>query len=94
MGSVQAAEMAELLEIESAIAWHLKANHYPPIPETMVKPCLEAIDNANLGLWHNEVELPKGVWYKGRNTAPTWAMIEQHHLDTWVELDEDGLWED
>ena len=94
MGSMQAQEMAELLEIESAIAWHLQSNHYPPIPETMVSPCLEAIDNANLGLWHNEVELPKGVWYKGRNTAPTWAMIEQHHLDTWVELDEEGTWED
>ena len=89
MGSVQAAEMAELLEIESAIAWHLQYNHYPPVPETMVPACLEAIDNANLGLWLNEVELPNGVSYKGRNTAPTWAMIEQHHLDTWVQLEEE-----
>ena len=94
MGSVQAAEMAELLEIESAIAWHLKANHYPPIPETMVKPCLEAIENANAGLWERYVELPKGITYRGSSLAPTDAIIEQHHLDTWVELDEEGLWED
>ena len=30
MGSLQAQEMAELLTMEDAIAWHLQSNHYPP----------------------------------------------------------------
>ena len=94
MGSVQAAEMAELMEIESAIAWHLQSNHFPPIPTSMVAPCIEAIENANAGEWNKLVSLPEGVGYKGLPAAPTHAIIEQHHLDTWVELDEEGLWED
>lgn len=89
MGSLQAMEMAEMLEIESAIAWHLQANHYPPVPASMVKPCLEAIDNAIAGDWLKMVEMPEGVSYRGSRFAPTDAIIEQHHLSTWVELDEE-----
>ena len=89
MGSLQAMEMAEMLEIESAIAWHLQANHYPPVPQSMVKPCLEAIDNAIAGDWLKMVEMPEGVSYRGSRFAPTDAIIEQHHLHAWVELDEE-----
>ena len=89
MGSLQAAEMAEMLEIESAIAWHLQSNHYPPIPTSMVKPCLEAIENALEGNWMKSVEMPEGVTYRGSRFAPTNAIIEQHHLDAWLELDEE-----
>jgi hypothetical protein len=89
MGSLQAAEMAEMLEIESAIAWHLQSNHYPPVPSSMVKPCLEAIENAIAGDWLRLVEMPEGVSYRGSKFAPTDAIIAQHHLDAWVELDEE-----
>ena len=91
MGSLQAQEMAEMLEIESAIAWHLQSNHFPPIPQSMVQPCIEAINNAIAGEWTKLVSLPEGVGYKGLTAAPTDAIIEQHHLDAWVELDEDGM---
>jgi hypothetical protein len=91
MGSLQAMEMAEMLEIESAIAWHLQSNHYPPIPTSMVPVCLEAIENAIEGNWLKEVELPAGTSYRGSRFAPTDAIIEQHHLHAWVELDEEGL---
>lgn len=98
MGSVQEQEMAELLEIESAIAWHLQSNHYPPVPASMVEPCIEAINSVNhggpLSGWHKVIQLPKGVSYHGSNSAPAWAIIEQHHLEAWIEADEDGLWED
>ena len=91
MGSLQAAEMAEMLEIESAISWHLQSNHFPPIPQSMVQPCIEAINNAIAGEWTKLVSLPEGVGYRGLTAAPTDAIIEQHHLDAWVELDEEGL---
>ena len=91
MGSLQAMEMAEMLEIESAIAWHLQSNHYPPIPTSMVPVCLEAIENAIAGNWLKAVELPAGTSYRGSTHAPTDAIIEQHHLHAWVELDEEGL---
>ena len=77
--------LADNLDIETQIAIHLKSNHYPPVPEFMVKPCIEAIDAVNdLGLWELEIPLPEGVSYKGSPDAPAWAIIEQHHLDSWI----------
>jgi hypothetical protein len=91
MGSLQAVEMAEMLDIDDALAWHLRSNHFPPIPLSMIEPCKEAIQNALEGNWMKLVSLPEGVGYKGLTAAPTHAIIEQHHLDAWVELDEEGL---
>jgi hypothetical protein len=73
------------LDIETQIGIHLSANHYPPVPKSMVKPCIEAIDAVNdLGLWDLEIEMPEGITYKGLTTAPAHAIIEQHHLDAWI----------
>ena len=89
MGSLQAREMAEMLEIESAIEWHLTSNHFPPIPVSMVQPCKEAIQAALEGNWTKLISLPEGVGYKGLTVAPADAIIEQHHLHAWLELDEE-----
>ena len=81
------------LSIADAIRIHLTSNHYPPVPASMVQPCLDAID----AYWdedlNREVELPEGVSYKGETTAPAWALIDAHHLGPWItedELEEDN----
>jgi hypothetical protein len=93
MGSNMANEMADgtledlgiHLDIETQIGIHLSSNHYPPVPKSMVKPCIEAIDAVNdLGLWELEIELPEGVAWRGMNTAPAHAIIESHHLEAWI----------
>ena len=88
MGSNFATELAELdlgLSLEDSIAIHLSANHYPPVPKSMIKPCIEAIDAVNdLGLWNADIELPEGISWRGLNTAPASAIIEAHHLDAWI----------
>lgn len=88
MGSTQAREMAGMMSLEDGIAWHLRSNHYPPIPLSMVKPCIEAID----AYWEDdldrEIEMPEGVYYRGETTAPARAIIVQHHLDAWCEEDD------
>jgi hypothetical protein len=88
MGSTFAHDLAlfDEFDIERQIAIHLSANHYPPVPKEMVKPCIEAIDAVNdLGLWHLEIPLPEGVFYKDNlTTAPAHAIIDQHHLDAWI----------
>jgi len=93
MGSNLANEMADgtldelgiHLDIETQIAIHLSNNHYPPVPKSMVQPCIEAIDAVNdLGLWDLEIPMPEGITYKGLTTAPVWAIIEQHHLNAWL----------
>ena len=73
------------LDIEQQIAIQLRSNHYPPVPLSMVKPCIEAIDAVNdLGLWDADIELPEGVSWKGNTFAPAHAIIEAHHLDAWI----------
>jgi hypothetical protein len=55
----------------------------------MVTPCIEALE----AYWEDdtdrEITMPEGVSYKGRNTAPAWAIIEQHHLEAWLYNDEE-----
>ena len=93
MGSNMATEMADgtlndlgiHLDIETQIGIHLRSNHYPPVPSSMIGPCIEAIDAVNdLGLWDFEIPMPEGVTYKGLTTAPAHAIIEAHHLDAWI----------
>ena len=93
MGSNFATELADgtlndlgiNLDIETQIEMHLRGNHYPPVPSSMVKPCIEAIDAVNdLGLWEAPIELPEGVSWRGETHAPASAIIEAHHLDAWL----------
>jgi len=85
MGSVTAIGLADsVLDLETQIAYHLQGNHYPPVPLSMVQPCIEAIDAAYDEDYDREIAMPEGVSYKGSNVAPAWAIIEQHHLDWFI----------
>jgi hypothetical protein len=91
MGSNFATELANGvfpdLTLEAQIQIHLKSNHYPPVPLSMVQPCLEAID----AYWEDdlkkEIDL-NGAQWRGNSTAPAWAIIESHHLDAWCTEDD------
>jgi hypothetical protein len=91
MGSNTAIDLATNLDLslEQAIGYHLQGNHYPPVPLSMVQPCIEAIDAYHDNDAMREIEMPEGVSYKGRTTAPAYAIIEQHHLDAWLPQDDD-----
>ena len=87
MGSNMAYDLAsdELgLDLEVAIAMHLQSNHYPPVPTSMVEPCIEAIDAYYEEDYNRPIAMPEGVTYKGMTTAPASAIIEQHHLSAWL----------
>lgn len=86
MGLSTAIDLSQNLEIslEDAIGMHLQGNHYPPVPLIMVAPCIEAIDAYYEEDFNKEIEMPEGVSYKGKTTAPAWAIIEQHHLNAWL----------
>jgi len=77
------------LSLEQQISIHLTANHYPPVPTSMVSVCIEAIDAYNSGDHDAEIELPDGVSYKGRQTAPAGEIIDAHHLGEWIVYDLD-----
>ena len=86
MGSMHAMEYASMEKREFAIRLHLLSNHYPPVPSSMVEPCVKAIDIANSGQsWDTMIDLPEPIKWKGVSQAPASALIEAHHLDAWLE---------
>jgi hypothetical protein len=80
------------LPLEKAIGYHLQGNHYPPVPLSMVAPCIEAIDAYHENDAMRQIEMPEGVFYKGNTTAPAWAIIQQHHLDFWLPQDDEEFY--
>jgi hypothetical protein len=94
MGFLHALELANLendgiVNRETGIRIHLTSNHYPPIPESMVSVCIEAIDAYNKGRHDAMIELPEGVNFRGENTCDIWAVIGNCHLDPWLVQDEE-----
>jgi len=89
MGRTQAEGFAQLVAagecpLDSALHYHLTANHYPPVPASMIDPCKAAIEAGSVGDWQREIDLPEGVLYRGEKTAPACAVIEQHHLEAFL----------
>jgi hypothetical protein len=92
MGNVNAAAMAEavgegLVGLRPALSWHLQSNHFPPVPTSMVDPCIAAIEAAVDEDWEREIELPEGVSWRGHAWAPAAALVEDHHLGFFVEAE-------
>jgi hypothetical protein len=90
MGSTFAHDIANNglgLSLERSIALHLTANHYPPVPVSMVQPCIEAIDACNEDEPNRLIYLNGASW-RGQSEAPAWAIVEGHHLDAWIEWGE------
>ena len=92
MGINLATELASdefSLGLEGSIAMHLRVNHYPPVPTSMVQPCIDAIDAYWEEDLNREIELPEGVSWRGSTTAPAYAIIDAHHLSQWCQEDEE-----
>ena len=77
------------LNMADSIAMHLRVNHYPPVPTSMVQPCIDAIDAYWEDDFNREIELPEGVLWRGNENAPAYAIIESHHLEAWCQYDEE-----
>ena len=92
MGKNMATELADgtlNLNMADSIAMHLRVNHYPPVPTSMVQPCIDAIDAYWEDDFNREIELPEGVLWRGNENAPAYAIIESHHLEAWCQYDEE-----
>ena len=88
MGSNMAYDLASNdlldLDLETQLQIHLTSNHYPPVPVSMVQPCIDAIDAFYDEDYNKLIEMPEGVSYRGEKFAPASAIIEQHHLEAWL----------
>ena len=90
MGRNFATELSTMdtIPMEQQINLHLQYNFYPPVPSSMVQPCIDAIDAYWEMDYDRQIEMPQGVSYRGSDFAPAHAIIEQHRLDVWVMEDE------
>lgn len=84
MGNLQAREMASLADLTTAVTWHLRSNHYPPIHTDFVPVALKAIELANEGEYDAELTYPNGLV---RTVAHT---VEGLHLDAYIDSDYEG----
>jgi hypothetical protein len=90
MGSITAIGLADTtLDLETQLLYHLKGNHYPPVPAEMVKPCIEAIDAFYDEDYQRMIEMPMvgdfQILYRGMTHAPASAIVEQHHLQWFID---------
>ena len=85
MGHNMAVDLAELvIDIHQSITVHLRSNHYPPVPYSMVQPCIDAIYACDEQEYDKLIELPEGVMWRGQSSAPAHAIVEGHHLEAWL----------
>jgi hypothetical protein len=89
MGSVTALGLQDtVLDLETQILYHLKGNHYPPVPAEMVTPCIEAIDAYYDEDYDRMIDMPMvgnfQILYRGETQAPARSIVDQHHLQFWL----------
>lgn len=58
------------------------------MPAILVDPCIAAIEAIEDDDPNREIELPSPVIYRGRPTAPAWAIADQHHLDAFIDTED------
>jgi hypothetical protein len=88
MGNTFALDLAtSTLGLRNALSIHLTSNHYPPVPAEMIEPCVLAIEAMNDEDDRRDIDLPEGVLWRGQTTAPAWAIVEGHHLESWLSQD-------
>ena len=92
MGRMQAKEMRSLLaDMDSLLTWHLRHNHYPPIPLEMKETALAAIECCLREEFDDEVDLPDGVVSRTHGKlVPARAVMDELHLWEFVERGDDN----
>lgn len=87
MGRLHAEELASgefVNGIDQQLAFHFTSNCYPPVPHSMIEPAKEAISMINQGFFNEEISLPDGVTYQGRDSARAYKIVENFRLDAWI----------
>jgi hypothetical protein len=85
MGNNFSTDLAEMdMDLYQSIKIQLQANHYPPVPVSMVEPCIEAIQACNDDDPAKLIKLPEDITWRKKEYAPAYAIVEGHHLEAWL----------
>lgn len=96
MGTANATSVAEAIAdgnigLWEAIHWHLTVNHYPPAPVALVNVCVRIIETQGTWGYDDTISLPEDVRWRGESQAPIQAVIEEFHLEPFLEEFEEEL---
>jgi len=90
MGRMGIESMLEMTDVDTALLWHLKSNHYPPLPDCVIGLAKQAIELANNGDWDARINLKEaGISWRGQDSAPVSACVEAWHLDAFITNEDD-----
>lgn len=87
MGSNFAMDLAsgEFVDsLDRQISIHFSSNCYPPVPQFMVDPAIEAINAINEGDYDLEIDLPSGVSFRGAQSVSASKIVDSLRLDAWI----------
>jgi len=89
MGNMQAMDMADAInkkwiDLGTALHWHLRYNHYPPLPVALIETAKTAIERANEGDFDSQIELPQDISFRGRSKMSVYDAVEYMRLNTYV----------
>jgi hypothetical protein len=88
MGRLHAEELASgefVADLDQQLSIHFRYNCYPPVPLIMIDTAIEAINHYNAGWFNEEISLPDGITYQGRDSARAYKIIENFRLDAWID---------
>lgn len=71
--------------LEQQVSWHFSSNCYPPVPQYMVPFAVEAIERAISDDWDSHIDCPEGVSWRGQTSVAVYNIIENLHLNAFVD---------
>ena len=67
------------VELEKALYFHLRGNHFPPVHPDFIPTCVTAINKCNEEDYEYEIEMPNGI------TKKAYEIIEGLRLESFLE---------
>jgi hypothetical protein len=80
--------IGQQVNIDVTLHWHLRSNHYPPLPLDLIEPCKQAIEAGHEEAWGRRIDMPEGLQFRGRDWATAQDIIESCHLEAFFEDEE------
>lgn len=81
MGRLAADDMVATVDTKTALYWHLRSNHYPPVHSDFIPTAEQAIEYVNKRQGQVPIVMPNGL------TKTAYEIVEGLHLDSFLSDD-------
>lgn len=76
--------LAHSSNIDVVLEWHLRNNHYPPLPVALLPVAKKAIEHGQAEEFDVELKMPDGIAFRGQKKATVRLLIETMHLEEFL----------